>query len=263
MAGIKNQEVSAILREWIQKAGISQAEAARQLNVSPPVLWRQLEGKDSIPYSRVEQIVNLFAPSDSETSRLENLMNEVLSPSTHKTPVERDFRIQVGKLDLIAQMLRNAVAQNVPENMRETIITMADSIVDIASSISGQKKVQYDNEDKFYTLPRKSKYIWKKIELQNKINNISSLIMTIDLALLDEDKQSKKYKNHSSWMKVNGKSFKLISSNLHDIEDRVNRLDQIDDPAKLEQAIKDLEPAVSDLLERSKEIYSSWNMAIR
>ena len=50
MAGIKNPEVAAILREWIERAGISNAEASRMLNVSSSVLWRQLKAKDSIPF---------------------------------------------------------------------------------------------------------------------------------------------------------------------------------------------------------------------
>ena len=258
MAGIKNQEVSAILREWIQKAGISQAEASRRLNVSSPVLWRQLEGKDSIPYSRVEQIVNLFSPSDSETSRLENLMNEVLGPSDYKIPAERDLRIQAGKLDLIAQMLRNAVSQNVPENMKGTIITMADSIVDIAASISGQKNITSGKEVKLYTLPRKSKYIWRKRELQNKVKSIGSYIRHIDFMLFDGEKESETGKRYSSWLKVNGESLELISSKLKDIEDRADRLDQIEDSIKLDKAVKELESAVSEIEVPIRELYASW-----
>ena len=132
MAGIKNPEVAAILREWIERAGISQAEASRKLNVSSPVLWRQLEAKDSIPYSRIEKIVNYWAPSDEEITRLETFMNEVLNPINHKGSTGSDHSQFAGKLDLIAQMLRNAIAPYVPENMKNTVMTMADSIDDIA-----------------------------------------------------------------------------------------------------------------------------------
>ena len=266
MAGIKNPEVAAILREWIERAGISQAEASRKLNVSSPVLWRQLEAKDSIPYTRIEQIVNYWAPSDEEITRLETFMNEVLTPVNHESSTESDHSQYAGKLDLIAQMLRNAIATNVPENMKNTVMTMADSIDDIAATISGQKKQRVESGEKFFTLPRKDPAIWRKKALLKKLDSIENSFQAIDYSSFTynlESSKSTENKKHFKWVKSNQIKIGVISSKLNDLKEKASELDQIMDVSELDQKIKGLEPDIAWLKREVDNLLSSWHNALQ
>ena len=271
MAGIKNSEVSAILREWIEKAGISQAEASRQLNVSPPVLWRQLEAKDSIPFSRIEQIVNFWAPSDEEITRLESLMNEVLAPSGCRDASGSNHGKYAGKLDLIAQMLRNAIAPSVPENMQVTVKTIADSIDEIASAISGKNRQSTDSGVKLFTLPRKSPLAWQKQAVQGKIKNllnslgyirhVSTGIMirgAVSSGLTESDLNDSDQK-HLSWVKSNQERLDSIFSILDLLEEKADKLDQVSDSSKLEQDIRSIESEVSSVEQKASALLSDYN----
>lgn len=134
MAGIKNQEVAATLRRWLKMNRVSNAEAARILHVSAPVLWRQLEAKDSIPFSRIEEFISRWAPSDEEIARLKDLMNEpAASGALHD---EKDYRFHAGKLDVIADMLSNVIAPAVPENMKPVVAAIVDSLNHIVAEMN-------------------------------------------------------------------------------------------------------------------------------
>ncbi len=212
MAGIKNQEIAAILQEWLELGHISNAEAARTLHVSAPVLWRQLEAKDSIPLSRIEEFVKLWAPSDDEITRLESLMNEILVPEPRR--VEKDYGRYIGKLDIIAEMLRNAVMPVVPENMKSTVTTMADSLNDIALDMNGKKKREKP-QVQYYNLPRKSVKEWEEIQLLKDIGDICSRIGSIYIHSVDEDPADRD--KHQKRLKELYKKFEELKQKAHDL----------------------------------------------
>ena len=212
MAGIKNQEIAAILQEWLELGQISNAEAARTLHVSAPVLWRQLEAKDSIPLSRIEEFVKLWAPSDDEITRLESLMNEILAPEPRR--VEKDYGRYIGKLDIIADMLRNAVMPVVPENMKSTVTTMADSLNDIALDMSGKKKREKP-QVQYYNFPRKSAKEWEEIRLLKDIDYTCSQINGIHINSIDED-PSRRDKNQKKLKELYNK-FEELKQKAYDL----------------------------------------------
>lgn len=74
MSTIKNPEICSILRQWLKDSGTSIAKAAGMLGISGPVLWRQLAGKETIPLSRVQEMIRLFSPSEEEATKLTALI---------------------------------------------------------------------------------------------------------------------------------------------------------------------------------------------
>lgn len=176
MAGIKNHEIAAILREWLDTARVSQAEAARQLHITPPVLWRQLEARDSMPLSRIEQFVNLWSPSDAETTRLESALNEFLSPNIRNTSF--DCERCLGRLDVVSSVLHNAILENVPENLKPTISTIAGLLDETIEELSSKRVIKVSSE-KRVILPRKSTNEWRKIELEKEAERIDRMLSFI------------------------------------------------------------------------------------
>ena len=177
MAGIKNHEIAAILREWLDSARVSQAEAARQLHITPPVLWRQLEARDSMPLSRIEQFVNLWSPSDAETTRLESALNEFLSPNIRNTSF--DCERCLGRLDVVSSVLHNAILENVPENLKPTISTIAGLLDETIEELSSKRVIKVSSE-KRVILPRKSASEWRKIELEKEAKRINQMLFFIE-----------------------------------------------------------------------------------
>lgn len=74
MAGVKDYEIASILRNWLYIKHLSQLKAAKMLNVNPSVLSRQLQGKESIPYERINKMIELFSPCPEETERINSLL---------------------------------------------------------------------------------------------------------------------------------------------------------------------------------------------
>lgn len=81
MAGIKNQTVCWLLRKWLNDANISQKEAASRFSISQPTLSRQLKGLESIPFSRIKDIISATSPPPEELKQLTNILGkDILYP---------------------------------------------------------------------------------------------------------------------------------------------------------------------------------------
>ena len=63
-----------MLRQWLRKSNISINKAAKQLQVSAPVLCRQLNTKDTLPLSRINEMIRLWSPSEEETEKMKDLI---------------------------------------------------------------------------------------------------------------------------------------------------------------------------------------------
>ena len=156
MASIKNAEVCDILQQWLDKSGISNPEAARQLEISYPVLWRQLNAKDSIPLTRIIEFVRRWAPSNEAIERLEDLLNDCPLPED-KTRVF-DFERCIGRLEAVSAMMKNAIYNSVPDEVKVTVRSMTD-LLDASIDDLNMKKTRKatGTSKKKIILPRKSK----------------------------------------------------------------------------------------------------------
>lgn len=76
MNGIRNHKITEKLLELIARRGVSQAEIARKLSIAPSVLSRQLQGKESLPLSRVEDLIQILAPSVEECKQLRAMLQK-------------------------------------------------------------------------------------------------------------------------------------------------------------------------------------------
>lgn len=129
MAGIKNFEIATILRNWLYVKHISQAKAARLLNVNPSVLSRQLQGKESIPYDRIEKMIKLFSPCQEETDKINSLL-DLYNRIDHNTEQSSKVRMH-GLINFHSEdKILAALLEVWPEDQKDKIelLSLANSI---------------------------------------------------------------------------------------------------------------------------------------
>ena len=175
MASIKNAEVCDILQQWLDKANVSNPEAARQLEISYPVLWRQLNAKDSIPLTRIVEFVRRWAPSNEAIERLEDLLNDCPLPEDKSRVF--DFERCIGRLEAVSAMMKGAIYNSVPEEVKHTVKSMAD-LLDASIEEMNLKKTKKaaGTSKKKIILPRKSKL---QIQIDRLKEEISDLKMEL------------------------------------------------------------------------------------
>ena len=139
MASIKDTDVCEILQQWLKQNGISNPEAARQLKISYPGRWRQLNAKDSIPLTRIVEFVRRWAPSNEAIERLEDLLNDCPLPED-KTRVF-DFERCIGRLEAVSSMMKNAIYNSVPDEVKVTVKSMTD-LLDASIEEMNMKKIK-------------------------------------------------------------------------------------------------------------------------
>ena len=86
MAGIKNKKVCALLKKWLQNSNVTQNILAERYKVTQPVISKQLSGQESIPEERIQDIIDITNPPQSDIS----LMNEILSHEDQPVMTLRD-----------------------------------------------------------------------------------------------------------------------------------------------------------------------------
>ena len=75
MEKIQDKVICDRLRDLLEKSGTSIKAAAKRMNVAQPVLWRQLHAVDPMPVSRIQEIINIWSPSEEEAARLTEYVN--------------------------------------------------------------------------------------------------------------------------------------------------------------------------------------------
>ena len=75
MEKIQDKVICDRLRDLLDKSGTSIKAAAKRMNVAQPVLWRQLHAVDPMPVSRIQEIINIWSPSEEEAARLTEYIN--------------------------------------------------------------------------------------------------------------------------------------------------------------------------------------------
>lgn len=107
MAGIKNKEVCALLKKWLRNHGTTQEVLATRYKVTQPVISRQLSGMESIPEERIQDIIDLTNPPESEIEQMNNLLaheDPASCPVRDKTKLSRALVSAYGD-DIILQTL--------------------------------------------------------------------------------------------------------------------------------------------------------------
>jgi len=74
MAGIKQPAVAALLKSWLKRSCITQAQLAEKEQVSQVVISRQLSGYESIPFDRIKRIIELTKPSKDELALIDRYL---------------------------------------------------------------------------------------------------------------------------------------------------------------------------------------------
>lgn len=172
MASIKNTEVSDILQQWLEKRDISIAEAARQLDITSPVLWRQLNTKDSIPLTRIIEFVHRWAPSNEDIEKLEDLLNDISIPDSKSQPF--DFERCIGRLEAVSSMLKNAILNNVPDEVKDSVRTMTDLLDATIDEMNMKKARRTPQGKKQITLPRKTEIHVQIERLEKEISMLKA-----------------------------------------------------------------------------------------
>ena len=99
MGGVRNPEILLFLKKKQENASISQAEIARRLGIKPPVLSRQMNGKDAMSYVRVMNIADILELSEEDFTYLQNLIETDIE--YQKKENEKEF-LKKDYLDMIS-----------------------------------------------------------------------------------------------------------------------------------------------------------------
>lgn len=147
MSGIKNAEISKILKGWIAKSKYSQAKIAGELGVSPSIFSRQLSGRESFPFERIKKLAEMLAPPREEVVRL----NAILTAAhEEKTPaIKRHYMDminttvdEIGPDGLLSQVLFEWLHYS--KGQKIALITQASKIAESPE----EYKISNGSEDK-------------------------------------------------------------------------------------------------------------------
>lgn len=93
MEKIQDKVICDRLRDLLDKSGTSIKAAAKRMNVAQPVLWRQLHAVDPMPVSRIQEVINIWSPSEEEAARLTEYVNGLqclVESATEEVPAAPD-----------------------------------------------------------------------------------------------------------------------------------------------------------------------------